>query len=350
MHRRKLIAALGAGLFAGCTGSESTTPTTDETTKRALTTDTQTTTATTDADSTTSDDGTTEDETTTDGTSAKSIQVGDRVDDDRMSMVVRGVEKTEKLGEFSKAASGNTFVVVRLAVKNTTKDTYLNFSGFLQTLLKDGSGYTYEQTITASGQTFTGGQLVPGEVARGDLVYEVPKDASDLTLQFDFGTVSFLTVDRVTVDLESKANSAADLEQSLRVDVRDTGESVENGGVTVAVNGVKFAKKLGEFTAAGDGKEYAIVDITTTNETGSSQSISTALQMLAKDGRGRTYPMSISAAASLDRSYDEASPLADGEKRRGKVAYEVPKGVSPLYWAFEYSLWTDGDKTFWKLR
>ena len=339
MQRRHFIAAAGIGLFAGCSGGEGTGTTTDDD-------------QTTQSGSTTPEsETTTENEaTTTKETSTKSVQVGDRVDDDQMSMVVRDVEKTEQLGEFSKAASGNTFVVVRLAVKNTTKDTYLNFSGFLQTLLKDGSGYTYEQTITASGQSFTGGQLVPGEVARGDLVYEVPKDASDLTLQFDFETVSFLTVDRVTVDLESEASSTADLEQNLQVDVHSIGDPVESGGVKVAVNGVEFTEKIGDFTTAGEGKEYAIVDITTTNQTGSSQTISTALQMLVKDGQGRTYPLSISAAASLDRSYDEASPLADGEERRGKVAYEVPKGTSPLYWAFEFSLWTNGDKTFWKLR
>ncbi|UPV74163.1 DUF4352 domain-containing protein [Halorussus limi] len=341
MQRRKLIAALGAGLFAGCTGSESTTPTTDGTSATPTTAAEEAGT-----DATTGSESATE----TDSASAKAIRVGERVDDEQMSMVVRGVEKTEQLGEFSKASSGNTFVVVRLAVKNTTTDAYLDFSGFLQTRLKDGSDYTYDQTITASGRTFTGGQLVPGEVARGDLVYEVPKDASGLTLQFDFQAVSFLTLDRVSVDLESAASSADDLKQNLQVDVHSEGDAVSNGGVEVMVNGVEFTEQLGDLTSAGEGKEFAVVDIATTNGTGKAQNISTALQMLAKDGRGRTYPMSVGAAASLDRSYDQTSALADGETRRGKVAYEVPKGVSPLYWAFEFSLWTNGDKTFWKLR
>jgi hypothetical protein len=337
MHRRQLIAVLGAGLFAGCSGSDSLETTTEE--------------ASTDKTETANESDANEDGSTTESESAQTeVRVGDRVDDDQMSMVVRDVRETEQVGEFSEAGSGNTFIVVRLAVKNTTEDTYLNVSGFLQTLLKDESDYTYEQSITGTGQTFTGGQLVPGEVARGDIVYEVPKDASGLSLQFDFETVSFLNVDRVSVDLESEANSAADLKQDLQVDVRDEGDSVSNGGVGVTVNGVEFTEKVGDFSEAEEGKEFAIVDITTKNETGSSQTISTALQMLAKDGRGRAYPMSISAVASLDRSYDESSPLADGEKRRGKVAYEVPKDASSLYWAFEFSLWTNGDKTLWKLR
>jgi hypothetical protein len=342
MHRRQLLSALGVGLFAGCSGTDSL----ETTTEAGTSTDDATNETETTGESDASDEGT----TTKSESAEKSIQVGDRVDDDQLSMVVRDVSKTEKLGEFSEADSGNKFVVVRLAVKNTTKDSYLNFSGFLQTLLKDESGYTYEQSITGTDQTFTGGQLVPGEVSRGDIVYEVPKDASGLTLQFDFETVSFLKLDRVSVDLESKASPASDLQQNLQVDLRSQGDSVSNDGVEVTVNGVEFTEKIGDFSEAGEGKEFAVVDIATKNETGSSQTISTALQMLGKDGRGQTYSLSISAASSLDRSYDESSALADGEKRRGKVAYEVPKDAGRLYWAFEFSLWTNGDKTFWKLR
>lgn len=345
MHRRSLIAALGAGLFAGCSGSDTLTTTTDRTTKR----DTETTDAS--GSETTEEPETTEEtETTEEGAAERAVMVGERVDDEQLSMVVRDVSKTEQLDEFTEADSGNTFVVVRLAVKNATSDTFLDFSGFLQTRVKDGEGYTYDQSITGTDDTFTGGQLVPGEVSRGDLVYEVPKDAADLTLQFDFETVSFLSVDRVTVDLESTADSVADVSQDLGVEVRGTGDSVSHEGVTVAVNGVEYAEELGDFTKAGEGKEFAIVDITTKNETGSSQNISTALQMLAKDGRGRSYSLSVEAATALDRTYDESSALADGEERRGKVAYEVPKDASPLYWTFEFGLWTNGDKTFWKLR
>lgn len=337
--KRRYFLTAGVGLLAGCSGSETAT-TTDQKTEAADETET----------GAGSSETTTEDEAETSGTKKKAVTVGERVDDEQLSMVVRDVTKTEQLGEFTKADSGNTFVVVRLAVKNTTENEYLSFSGLLQTRVKDASDYTYDQSIMATDQTFTGGQLVPGEVARGDLVYEVPKDASGLTLQFDFEAVSFLNVNRVTVDLGSKASSIADVEQNLGVNVHGTGDSASYGGVGVAVNGVEFTEKLGDFTKAGEGKEFAVVDITTKNETGSSQHISTALQMLVKDGIGMSYGMSISAATALDRSYDESSALADGEERRGKVAYEVPKDASPLYWTFEFSLWTDGDKTFWKLR
>lgn len=345
MQRRKFIATVGAGMLAGCSGTDSVGTTTDSSGSNTDTT------SNSESDSTATGQNTTEEtESTTQATKEKAVKVGKRVADEQMSMVVREVETTKQLSEFDKASSGNVFVVVQLVVKNTTKDSFLNFSGFLQTRVKDGQGYSYDQAITGSGNTFSGGQLVPGEVSRGSLVYEVPEDASDLTLDFDFQTVSFLSLDRVTVDLDQRASSVADLSQDLKVDVHDTGKTVSHGDVGVTVNGVEFATELDSFTKASDGKEFAVVDITTKNDTDESKQISSLLQMLVKDGTGQTHPLSISASTAIERSYDETSALAAGEKRRGKVAYEVDKGVKPLYWAFEFTLWTDGDKTFWKLR
>lgn len=281
---------------------------------------------------------------------AASVAVGEVVEGDQMSMVVRGVERTESIGQFQQADQGNTFVVVTLAVKNRTQSEFVNFSGLLQTQLKDSEDYTYDQTIATTRQSFQGGQLAPGEVSRGDLVYEVPKDAEGLVLQFDFQALSFFEFDRVTVDLESEAGSIGDLTQSLQVDIHDVGQSVTFGDVTVTVNGVSFETSLDQFSQAEEGNEFAIVDITTENGTDEQLSLSTLLQMKMKDGEGSSYQLSITALSALDRAYNESQPLAPGESRRGQVAYEVPQGVSPLYWIFEFTLWVDGDKTFWRIR
>lgn len=106
----------------------------------------------------------------------------------------------------------------------------------------------------------------------------------------------------------------------------------------------------GDFSQADSGNEYVVIDITTENGTDEQQYISTLLQMLVKDGAGNFYDMDLLAQSELDRGYNEGQPLAPGETRRGQLAYEVPQDSSPLYWIFEFTLWTDGDKTFWKLR
>jgi hypothetical protein len=288
--------------------------------------------------------------TPTEGSQTATVPVGEAVDGDQMSMVVREVRTQNSLGEFQEADSGNTFVVVRLAVKNTTSSEFIGFSGFLQTQLKDAENYTYSQSIVGTGQTFQGGQLAPGEVSRGDLVYEVPQGAEGLTLQFDFQAFSFFDFDRVTVDLSQQASSTADLSQNLNVDVHSTGDEVSYEDVSVAVNSVEFASSLGSFAQAEEGNEFAIVDITTTNDTDDEKTISTLLQMKMKDGTGSSYDLSLSALSSLSQPYNESQPLAGGESRRGKVPFEVPQGVSPLYWIFEFNVWVDGDKTFWTVK
>ncbi|WP_415379978.1 DUF4352 domain-containing protein [Halosimplex sp. TS25] len=284
------------------------------------------------------------------GNQTTTVPIGEVVQGDQMSMVVRGMSEQAEIGDFQEAGSGNTFAIVNLAVKNTTDSKFIGFSGFLRTQIKDSEDYTYDRTVAATGETFEGGQLAPGEVSRGDLVYEIPDDASGLALQFDFQTFSFLDFERVNVNLGKTASSIADLTQSLRVDTHSVDDEVSYEDVSVAVNGVEYQQSIGSFAEADDGNEFAIVDISTTNNTGEELSISTLLQMKMKDGTGTPYELSLAALSALDQSYDESQPLASGESRRGKVPYEGPKGASPLYWIFEFTLWVDGDKTFWEIR
>jgi hypothetical protein len=260
------------------------------------------------------------------------------------------MEKTESIGDFQEADSGNTFVVVDLGIKNRTSDEFINFSGFLQTRLKDSEDYTYDQTIAMTGNTFQGGQIAPGEVSRGDVVYEVPKDASGLTMQFDFEAFALFDFSRVEIDLSESTGDPTTLNQNLQVEIYGTDDTVEFQDVQVTFNSVETTKELGSFAQAEEGNEFVIADVSTTNNTDEELTISTALQMVVKDGQGFSYSPSITATSALDQAYSQGSPLASGETRRGKVAYEVPTGTSPLYWVFEFSLWVDGSKTFWQVR
>ena len=356
MDRRAYLGVC-AGLFgglAGCSGD------TDSDGAPQEVTDTQTATPSsnsggestpTQAESTPTEAS--EETPTAESTSSQQVGeavIGEVVQDDTLAMVVSGMEKTAKIGEFQEADSGNTFVVVDLRIKNRTSDEFINFSGFLQTRLKDSEDYTYEQTIAMTGNTFQGGQIAPGEVSRGDVVYEVPEDASGLTMQFDFQALSLFDFSRVEIDLSEEAGSPTELVQNLQVETYGSGDTVEFQDVQVGLNGVETATELGSFAQAKDGNEFVVIDVSTSNNTDEELSISTALQMVVKDGQGFSYSSSLSATSALDQNYSQGSPLAPGETRRGKVAYELPEGTSPLYWVFEFSLWVDGSKTFWQIR
>lgn len=277
------------------------------------------------------------------------VAVGEVVTDDTLEMVVRSVERTDSLGQFQQADAGNTFVVIRMAVKNATQDEYLNFSSLLQTTLSDDENYTYDPTFAVSERRLADGQLVPGEVTRGDVVFEVPTDASGLVMRFDFEAFDFVDLDRVTVRLDEQAAPAGDLRQSLQVDIYSPGDGVEFRGITTTLNSVRRVDAIGSFTSPEQGNEFVIVDISVSNRTGEQQSVSSLLQMNVKDGDGFSYAPDIVATSQLDRGYSEGSPIGNGETRRGEITYEVPQGVTPLYWTFEFTLFTEGDKMFWRL-
>lgn len=290
----------------------------------------------------------TEETDTTESLTTAEATVGDVVRGETLAMVVRDVTRTTEIGEFQEADPGNEFVVVRMAVKNITQDTYLGFSSVFQTTLRDDEDYAYDPTFAVTDQTLASGQLVPGEVTRGDVVFEVPEGASGLAMYFDFEAFDVLDFDRVTIDLESAAASTGDLSMSLGVDVYDPGQTIEYDGLSAALNSVRRESSLGSFTEAEQGNEFLITDVSITNETGEEKSVSTLLQMVVKDGIGFSYSPSISATSQLSRGFSQGSPISEGETRRGEIAYEVPTDASALYWTFEFTLFTEGDKVFWR--
>lgn len=275
--------------------------------------------------------------------------VGEIVSDDEIELVVSNVRSETSLGMFSEADPGNEFVVVEVAIKNVS-DEFITVSNLLQTRLRDSEGFSYTQTFVGEGNTFNDGQLAPGEVERGEVAFEVPQDASGLTFTFDFQAFAVFDFDRVVINLEQEASETEEVEQNLRENVFDVGETVEFNDVEVTVHGTETQSSLGQFTQAESGNEYVIVDIEILNGTDEQRTISTILQMLLKDGEGWSYQEDLMATSQLTRNFDEGTPLALGENRRGRLAYEVEQGLSPLYWVFEFTLWTEGDKTFWKLR
>lgn len=337
MRRRRYLTALLAGgltAAAGCTGGADggPQPADDD--------------GADDSESTTSED---DGGPGSDEPEAVDAVVGSLVEGDNLHLVVEDVEFTDRLGEFQEADEGNQYVVVQLALKNVTEE-FVHVSQLLQASIRDDEDYSYNMTVAATDQpTFNDGQFAPGEVERGTIVFEVPEDASGLTLQFDLDASIFGGIDRAEIDLEDETDVHV-LQQDLRIDTYGLGDGVEYQGVEVAVRGVETETQLGEFTQADQGHEYVIVDIEITNETGEEQRVSTALQMYLKDGDGWSYQEDLGATVELDRSFDESSALTDGETRAGELAYHVEEGLTPLYWVFEFTLWTEGDKTFWEIQ
>lgn len=147
-----------------------------------------------------------------------------------------------------------------------------------------------------------------------------------------------------------KTTSIVDPEQNLRKDTCRLGETVEYRGVSISVTDVYTTSALGHSSESDEDTEFVVVEISITNDTGEPRRFPTMIKMGLTDGGGHTYHESVMAMAELDHPFDEATPLNDGETRRGELPYEVPEDTAPLYWVFEFSAFESGQKAFWEIR
>jgi len=85
-----------------------------------------------------------------------------------------------------------------------------------------------------------------------------------------------------------------------------------------------------------EGFKWIVVDLTVENTGDDEYSMSTLLQMEAKDEQDRTY--SIAFGPELQGKLDVVIPV--GERARGEVAFEVPAETARLRFIFKQALGT----------
>ncbi|MDS0258141.1 DUF4352 domain-containing protein [Haloarcula sp. S1CR25-12] len=278
---------------------------------------------------------------------AADAALGDVIEGDRLALVAYSVERTATVGEYTEADTGNEFVVVDVAAKNKHDSEYVSFSSFLQLAIKDSESYEYDQSFVLSDDGLDSGELAPGEVTRGIVAFEVPDDAAGLSLHVDLEE-SLFSYDRAVVDLGTQG-SGRTLTQTLAVPVYDTGDTAAYEDTRLTVNSFRTSTGSGYFTPE-TGNEYVIPDVTVENTGSEELTVSTLLQLSLKDDVGRSYDTSLAGSTVLDREFSQGSPIAPDSRRRGEIAFEAPRGQSPLYLVMDFDYFSEGDRTFFRLR
>ncbi|TYL38870.1 hypothetical protein CV102_10200 [Natronococcus pandeyae] len=357
MRRRTFVGVAGVSLLglAGCTGTRS------ETEPAADSRDDETSQPTTENSVPNDRDGSEADDESTDRT----VAVGELVEGDEVQFVVSDVGRRDAFDglvleedrfgagiddddEQRQASDGHEFVVVELAVQNTTDETFVPLGSAFQPVLQDYEEQAYEQVRSVSSVALAEGSLAPGEVERGELAYEISTGRSVSTLTLDDDAAEPFGVDGLAVDLEDEADEIATLEQELRVPVHEFGTVVDHDGLEIAVDQLGSGNNLGPFFEPEDDHEFVVVGITVTNDSGDDQEVSIADYGRLKDDAGWSYPEDPDVLSSLEQ-FDEPAQLKDGDSEEGAVAYQVEQGRGQLYWTLELPEWDDG-KEFWQLR
>ncbi|WP_332897170.1 DUF4352 domain-containing protein [Haladaptatus sp. CMSO5] len=283
----------------------------------------------------------------TDTATPLTVAVGDLIETSSFSFVLRGVTKTTALTDTRQASRGNTYVVLRFAARNTS-DEIVHWFPRIEPYIADGKGNTY---YLADATTTHGlpknHDLLPGEVSRGDVVYEVPETAQNLTYSLDFSNRSEVALSTVSIDLEATVTPVADLEQSLKT-VHPLGEAVSNNDVRVTVTDVRTATELGELTAK-ESHEFVLPTLELTNDRSDSIPITPLWNIRLKRANGLVATADLAAWASLRNGFEEGR-IDAGATERGELAFHVPIDRDACYFMFDwYNLDAEYAKAFWML-
>lgn len=342
--RRTYLAVIGAGTIAiaGCFGDEDdgeSTEERDETRSAAA------------ADDEFSAEAADEERDETEDESNPEFEIGDRVDVGDLHAVVTEETVTDDVvtvpdGDILEADDGAAFAVVDLALQYTGDDPVIDVDEAVTVELGSEDGETYDRVADLEPATLdpTESRLAPGEVARGNLVYDVDDDTDELVLELE----SPVTDETAVVELgaENDTDSGAELEQDLD-DVLRFSQGVERSGVEVAVTTLEHGNNLGGFMQSDEGYEIVAVGVAFENGSGRDRTLSLDQGQL-KDEFGRIYGEASGVVRALE-DFDDTT-LDDGAEYDGKIAYQIEEGLTELYWVFDFSEWGDERRVSWQLR
>jgi len=345
---RRTYLALAAGAtiaMAGCTGEGD-----DETSTDDPDADESATAA---DDATSSDDPGPATERAESNEQTDEAELGERLEVDPLGAVVSSLELVEDAviepdEEVLEAEDGRAFAVVDVAFQHADDgaESVIDVDETVAVELSDADGEAYDRVddLEIAALDPAASRLAPGEVVRGDLVYDVVADAEGLVLDLE----PEASGDPVVVDLEAEPDDepGETLEQAVD-EVEAFSQGVEYGGIDVAVGSLEHGNNLGGFMQSDEGYEIVAVGVTIDNGSGRDRTL-TPEQGQLKDDLGRIYAESPGATRTLD-GFDDVA-LSDGDTYDGTVAYQIAEGIDDLYWVFDFTEWGEPRRAFWQLR
>ena len=122
------------------------------------------------------------------------FKIGDAVESGDYIFTLNSVREDEG-SEFFKPKDGNIYYIVDMTVENKS-DKSVTVSSMLMFNLIDGDSYSYSITFGADTKGQLDGEIGAGRKLRGELTFEIPKDATGLEIEVDpslwaLGTIIF---------------------------------------------------------------------------------------------------------------------------------------------------------------
>lgn len=127
---------------------------------------------------------------------ASEYKVGDQVKSGDYVFSVNEVREDQG-SQFVKPKAGNIFIVPNVTIQNNGKEKTI-VSTLLQMSIKDSEGNKYTPALTQDATGKVDGELLAGDIIKGDVGYEIPTTAKGLKFYYQ---PEWLTGNTIVVDL-----------------------------------------------------------------------------------------------------------------------------------------------------
>lgn len=260
-------------------------------------------------------------------------EVGDIVSIGNTILVVLGWDLYPGGTQFP-PEEGYVHLAMDVMLANQGKDPFEFSPGWSMTL-KDPSENVYNiNTMSGyvSGSDSPDGELVPGEIIRGKVGFQVPEDQVDLVLIYE---PSHDDLGEISVNLGSTLVSLApptDLNLKLQQEIFRIGDSVEILDQLVQVIEVTYPAD-DEIIKPEEGYKSIVVDLQVENQGDDTLYFTGSNQIYLKDSTGQKY--SDDSLALPSDSDHVVGNLEPGEKIRGQIGFLVPEDAGGFIFVFD---------------
>lgn len=116
--------------------------------------------------------------------------IGESVNDNNTKITLNGVRYTKNIDD-ARSEGGNQFVIINVTIENIGADKNITYIWPQFTLISSGAreGMPNDIDEAASEQLaipLNGEDIIPGDTRQGELAFQIPEDAKDLKLRFEY--------------------------------------------------------------------------------------------------------------------------------------------------------------------
>lgn len=253
--------------------------------------------------------------------------LGDLVEQEGYSFVAVTLEDPAPPGLIYSPTEGTKLVAVEVVIGNVSGEA-ITINPLNATLL-DTEGFTYQAELAGRDDQLILVDLEPGERVKGWIAFEIPESSEADIIKYAVESFSSLVLQSglKTVDGELIANSDVPLTASEDVEREITsklGDLVEHEGYSLVAEIVENPTTPGILYTPMEGRKLIAVQIVVGNESGEVITVN-PLNATLVDTDGYVYE----AETGGRDGQIELVDLAQGERVRGWVAFEIPDNSTP---------------------